>query len=189
DSYYAEYQSNWTTSREAVAELIFKLSHRAVELDPRDSRTHYWLAWGYLHAKGDFELAKIQIEEALALNPNDYNNYCSSGWLAVCSGDLEHAIACSNEALRRSPLVSDSCLETRIAVEYLAGKYTESIKAFGKMLRPNGPVHGWIAATYAQLGRAEEARVMAKEFLNDVKGLSWSPKGNDRIEWGRYWDV
>jgi len=189
DSYQAEYYSNWTTSREAAGELIFKLSRRAVELDPRDSRTHYWLAWGYLHVKGDLELAKIQLEEALALNPNDYNNYCSSGWLAACSGDLEYALACSNEALQRSPLVSDSCLETRIAVEYLAGKYTESIKAFGKMLRPNGPVHGWIAATYAQLGRAEEARAMAKEFLNYLKDLPWSPRGNDPIEWSRYWDA
>ena len=57
------------------------------------------------------------------------------------------------------------------------------------MLRPNGPVRGWIAATYAQLGRAEEARAMAKEFLNDIKSLPWPPKGNDPLEWGRYWDV
>ncbi len=189
DSYYAEYLSSWTTSREAAADQIFKLSHRAVELDPRDSRTHFWLAWGYLHAKGDLELSRIQIDEALALNPNDYHNYCSSGWVAVCSGDLDHALACSNEARQRSPLVSDSCLETRIAVEYLAGNYPESIKAFGRMLRPNGPVHGWIAATYAQLGRAEEARAMARQFLDDIQDLPWRPKGDDPIEWGRYWDV
>jgi len=45
ESYYAEYQSPWTASRKAAAEQIFKLSRRAVELDPRDSRTHLELAW------------------------------------------------------------------------------------------------------------------------------------------------
>jgi len=38
-----------------------------------------------LTVKGDFDLAKVQVEEAMALNPNDYYNYCFGGWLAACS--------------------------------------------------------------------------------------------------------
>jgi adenylate cyclase len=189
DSYYAEYQSPWTASREAAGEQVFKLSRRAVELDPRDSRTHLELAWGYLNVKGDFDLAKVQIEEALALNPNDYYNYCFGGWLATCSGDLEHALVCSNEAVRRSPLVSDGCLETRVVAEYLAGNYEESIMAFGKMLRPDRTVYGWIAAAYGQIGRAEEARAMADEFLKRVQCLPWAPKSNNADDWCQYWAV
>ncbi len=189
ESYYAEYHSPWTASREAAAEQIFKLSRRAIELDPRDSRTHLELAWGYLNVKGDFDLAKIQVDEAMALNPNDYSNYCFGGWLATCSGDLEHALACSNEALRRSPLVSDGCLYTRVVAKYLATNYLESIMAFGRMLRPDAVVHAWIAAAYGQLGREEEAGAKADEFLNLVKGIPWTPKNDDPIDWRRYWDV
>jgi len=187
DTYYAEYQSPWTASREAAAQQVFNLSRKAVELDPRDSRTHLELAWGYLNVKGDFDLAKIQVDEALALNPNDYYNYCFGGWLATCSGDLEQALVCSNEALRRSPLVSDGCLESRVVAQYLAGNYEESIMAFGKMLRPDRVVYGWIAAAYAQLGRAEEAHAMADEFLKRVRGLPWTPKGDNPGDWRQYW--
>ena len=88
ESYYAEYQSPWTASREAAADRIFELSHRAVELDPHDSRTHLELAWSYLNVKGDLDLAQIQVDQALALNPNDYYNYCFGGWLYACSGEL-----------------------------------------------------------------------------------------------------
>jgi adenylate cyclase len=189
ESYYAEYHSPWTTSREDAAEQIFKLGRRAVELDPRDSRTHLELAWAYLNLKGDFDLAKVQIEEAIALNPNDYYNYCFGGWLAACSGDLEHAVACSNEAVRRSPLVSDGCLHTRVVAEYLAANYAESITAFGKMLHPDPVVHAWISAAYGQLGREGEARVMATEFIRLVKELPWAPKDMHSADWRNYWSA
>jgi hypothetical protein len=73
---------------------------------------------------------------SFALNPNDYSNYCFGGWLYACSGDLENAVACSNEALRRSPVVSDGCLETRLVAEYLAGNYQGAIMAYGRMVQP-----------------------------------------------------
>jgi adenylate cyclase len=186
-SYYAEYHSSWTTSRQAAADKVFELGQIAVELDPFDSRTHLELAWGYLNAKGDFDLAKTQVEEALSLNPNDYYNYCFGGWLSACSGDLDHAVACSNEALRRSPIVSDGCLETLLIAEYLAENYEGSIKAFGRMLRPPGAIYGWIAAAYAQMGRTEQARAMAELFLRNVGDLPWVPKTNDPADWRQFW--
>jgi adenylate cyclase len=189
DTYHAEYDSAWSKSHEAALEQVLKLGHQAVDADPRDSRTHLYLAWGYLNVRGDYELAKVQVDEALALNPNDYYNYCFGGWLAACSGDLNRAVACSNEAVRRSPIVSDGCLETRVAAEYLAGNYAESIAAFGKMLRPRGVVYGWIAAAYAQLGRAGEARAMADEFRSRVQRLPRTPKDDDPAEWRRFWDT
>jgi TolB-like protein/Tfp pilus assembly protein PilF len=188
DTYYAEYNSPWASSRDVLAEQIFELSRRAVELDPRDSRTHLELAWGYLHVKHDFELAKIQADEAMALNPNDYYNYCFVGWLAACSGNLDHAVACSNEALRRSPLVSDGCLHTRVVAEYLAGNYQEAVSAFGRMRRPDRVVHGWVAAAYGQLNRHREAHAMAEEFLKQVRNLPWAPKQSDAAEWRSFWN-
>ncbi|PAP92784.1 adenylate/guanylate cyclase domain-containing protein [Mesorhizobium wenxiniae] len=186
-SYYAEYHSPWTVSREAAADRILELSHRAVELDPHDSRTHLELAWSYLEVKGDWDLAQIQVEQALALNPNDYYNYCFSGWLHACSGELEHAMACSDEALRRSPLVSDGCLETRLVAEYLAGNYHGSVAAFGRMLHPSLTCYAWMAAAYAQLGRAKEANEMADAFRRRVEIVPWAPQSDSSDEWRQYW--
>jgi len=187
ETYYAEYNSPWTSSRADAAEQVLTLSLKAVELDPRDSRTHLELAWAYLHVKSAFDLAKVQVDEALALNPNDYDNYCFGGWLATCSGDLDRALVCSNEAFRHSPIVSDRCLHTCIAAHYLAGNYEESILSFGKMVRPDRNAFGWMAAAYAQIGRADEARAMINEFRSRVQDLPWTPRGNESTEWRRYW--
>ncbi|MEP9390591.1 winged helix-turn-helix domain-containing protein, partial [Mesorhizobium sp. KR9-304] len=187
ESFYAEHESPWTASREAAAERIFELSRKAVELDPHDSRTHLELAWSYLHVKGDLDLARIQVEIALALNPNDYYNYCVVGWLSACSGDLAHAVASSNEALRRSPVVADSCLEARLVAEYLAGDYQEAIVAFSRILRPRMAFYAWAAATYAQLGRTDQARSLRDIFLKHAGELPWAPKVDDSDGWRRYW--
>jgi len=170
-----------------VAHRIFDLSRKAVELDPHDSRTHLALAWSYLNVKGDLDLAKAQLEAALALSPNDYFNYCFGGWLYACSGDLEHAVACSNEALRRSPVVSDGCLETRLVAEYLAGNYQRAIMTYGRMVQPYPSAYAWITAAYAKLGRTEEARAMLELLLVRLGKCSWAPKPNDADEWRQYW--
>jgi tetratricopeptide (TPR) repeat protein len=191
ESYIAEYQSPWTVSREAAAERIFELSRKAVELDPHDSRTHLELAWSYLNVKGDLDLARVQIDAALELNPNDYYNYCVGGWLSACSGDLEHAVACSNEALRLSPVLSDGCLQTRLVAAYLAGNYQESIVAFGRMVDPRTPSRltacAWAAAAYARLGRAEEAHALVDVFQQRVRELPWAPEADDTDGWRQYW--
>ena len=73
--------------------------------------------------------------------------------------------------------------------EYLAKNYVESITAFAKMVRPDPLVHAWVAAAYAQLGRTDEARAMAGQFLQRVSELPWTPKGDNPLEWRKYWDT
>jgi hypothetical protein len=50
-------------------------------------------------------------------------------------------------------------------------------------------VYGWIAAAYAQLGRAGEARAMVDEFRRRVQELSRTPKDDVPVEWHRFWDI
>ncbi len=187
ETYYVEAVSSWTTSPESANEKVFELARRAVELDPHDSRAHLSLAWACLNVRSDFDLAKTQIDEAVKLNPNDYNNYCFKGWLSTCLGELEDAVACSNEAFRRSPLAPDNCLYARVAAEYLAGNYGEAITAFGRMLRPGPSIYAWAAAAYAQQGQVEEARIKMEEFYRRVSTKPAAPAREDEEGWLEYW--
>jgi TolB-like protein len=187
ETYYVEAGSSWAKSPEAAIERVFELARTAMELDPHDSRAHLSMSWAYLNIKSDHDLAKMQIDEAIRLNPNDYYNYCFKGWLSTCLGELEEAVACSNEALRRSPLVPDGCLFSRVAAEYLAGNYGEAIMAFGRMLRPSPTVCAWVAAAYAQEGRMDEARAKLEEFYQGVSALPAAPAREDEEGWLEYW--
>jgi adenylate cyclase len=189
ETYFLEVVSNWTSSPEAATQKVFELARKAVELDPHDSRAHLSLAWGHYAMHSDFAQARTRIDEALRLNPNDFDNHCFKGWLSACSGDLAGAVACSNEALRRSPLVPDDCLRTRIAAEYLAGDYAAAIAAFGKMLRPDPNSHAWAAAAFAQQGRMEEAGARLAEFRHGLSIANAEPARDDKEEWSNYWSV
>ena len=187
ETYYVEAESPWATSPEAANEKVFELARTAAELDPHDSRAHLSLSWAYLNVKSDYDLAKMQIDEAVRLNPNDYYNYCFKGWLSTCLGELEGAVACSNEAMRRNPLAPDGCLYSRVAAEYLAGNYGEAITAFGRMLRPVPSICAWVAAAYAQDGRMEEARAKLEEFYQGVSAIPTAPAQEDEEGWLKYW--
>ena len=188
-TFFVEVMFGWTSSPEAATQKVFELACKAVELDPHDSRAHLSLAWAHYAMQSDFALARIRIDEALRLNPNDFDNHCFKGWLSTCSGDLEEAVACSNEALRRSPLVPDDCLRTRVAADYLVGDYSAAIAAFGKMLRPDPNSHAWAAAAYAQQGRLEDAQVMLASFFQGLSAAIAAPARDDEKGWQNYWSM
>jgi TolB-like protein/Flp pilus assembly protein TadD len=184
-TYLAESRSDWTG---ASSRRAFDLACKAVDLDDRDSQAHLLLAWTYLRAKSNFDLAASQVDKAITLNPNDYNNYCFKGWLLTCSGDLDGGIVCTNEALRRNPLVPDECLHTIGVADYLAGRYERALSAFGKMTASHHPdVCAFMAACYAQLGREDEARLQAEEFLHRAKLEFVEYPAQNMESWRAYW--
>ena len=80
ETYFYEAISDWSSSPETAAERLFELGHEAARLDNQDSRARLCLAFGYLRVKGNVEMANAQIAEAIALNPNDLDNYCLKGF-------------------------------------------------------------------------------------------------------------
>lgn len=129
-----------------------------------------------------------QVEKAITLNPNDCDNYCCKSWLLICSGDPDGGVICANQALRRSPLVPDDCLYTIGVAEYLAGRYEQALTAFGQM----GPsrhldICACAAACYAELGRHDDARLQAEEFLQRANAELVESPARNADAWRAYW--
>jgi adenylate cyclase len=185
-SFLHEYESSWSEAPEEALERGYSLARKAVALDDADSAARYALACAYFY-RGQHELAKVHIEKALELNPNDYHNICQKGWFLAFSDKPAEGITCSIEAMRLNPLTPDNCLFTIGMAEYVAERYEEALEAFGKVkgwgvLRP-----AWIAACYAQLGRDLQAQAVAAE----VRELALSDPSvpiEDNVErWRAYW--
>ena len=187
ESYIAEFWSSWTTNRDDAGARAFEYACKAVELDNRDSHAHLILAAVYFNVKSDFELAEVQIQRALELNPNDYWNYCFKTSFSMCAGNYEESIFCGNEAIRRNPFLPDGCLHGMGFSEYFAQRYDNAIKTFGRLSAPRMEVQGCIAACYAQLGRDEEARAAAAEFRDRAKAKLANNGNWDAEDWRNYW--
>ena len=93
----------------------------------------YALGSIYYYYRQKYELATLQIDRAIEINPNDYHNICAKAWIMTFSGNLAEGVACSIEAMRINPLASDGCLMVVGMAEYLAGRCDAALKAVGDM--------------------------------------------------------
>ena len=187
ETYFYEAISDWSDAPQAAIEKLFELGHEAARLDPQDSGARLCLAFGHLRLTGNLEMAKAQIEAAIALNPNDLDSYCLKGFLSTYMGEFEDVLWCTSEAIRRAPNMPEKCLHSRVMAEYLLGRYADAIATFGRMARPPLDLFGWVAACYAELGREEEARVTARQFRDRARVEKPGLAKDDAEAWKAYW--
>ena len=184
---YAYLNDFWYgTPTEQIGARAFDYARKAVELDDSDAFAYLMLAYGYIDVKSDLELGRAQLERAVELNPNDYNNACAKISVTIRTGNYEESVACANEAIRLNPFLPDFCLSECGFADFFAEQYDKALKTFGRMLAPGLNVRGCIAACYAQLGRDEEARnaaVACRDQAKEELGSDWSIE-----RWQNYWD-
>lgn len=187
ETYFYEVLSGWSADAGQAAAKLFECAQTAAKLDNQESRAHLCLAWGYWRVKGNLELALSQIDQAIALNPNDLENYCLKSWMTTCSGRLEEGILCTTQAIRRGPNLPEECLHTRVMAEYLLGRFAEAVATFGRMVEPPASLYGWVAACYAELGRMSEAKGAAEEFRTKLRAMDICPSDDDLEGWHAFW--
>ncbi len=181
-TYCEEFEHDWTKDSAAAGERCIEFAQKAIELDEHDSLAHLSLSSAYWHIRKDFDLAYSQFHTAIELNPNYYWNFCYGCFLAACTGDLTDSIAYGTEAIRRNPLLPNSCLSMMGLSEYLQENYTKAIETISQIdkLMPNH--YACLVASYAQLDRIEDAQSAASEFfkLNQNDAMS-------RDDWYSFW--
>jgi adenylate cyclase len=150
----------------------FDAAVTATTLDPNDAECHW--ALGLIHLwRREPEEAIACYERARTLSPNnadllgdmcDTLTYVGRSWDAIQVGEL---------ALRLNPHQPDSYLWNVAAGYYLCGDYQGALRYLQRMAQP-GPAYRLFAATYAQLGRLDEAKRAAAELLKTNSEFSIS---------------
>ena len=167
-TYNLEFTSDWTLDRQAAGEKSFEFARKALAMDDQDSNAHMVLACAYRDIASNLELAELHLDKAIGANPNDYWNYCCKSNLLTIIGRYGESISCSKEAIRRSPLLPDTCLCSIGFTEYFSRNYERALVSFSEILSPTPHIVGYIAACYAQLNRQGEAREIAHQFHQQV---------------------
>ena len=179
---------HWSDDPDASFAGAFESAKRAMATDDSDSLSHAILGELYLFRR-EYEQAVIHLERALALNPNDADAIGIMGFLLTCLGRPEEGIQHFRTAKRLNPYQPDWCMFCwRFGIaQYTAGKYETAVTCMKEIVSPINDVRAWLAASYAQAGRLDEARATLDEFLSLAEAEDGAFPGRSLTAWRGHW--
>ena len=140
---------------------------KAIALDDALSVAHSALGWFYLFIK-QHDLAVMEGERAIALNPNDAEAYANLASTLNCVGRAQEAVGLVEKAMRLNPRYPAFYLYVLGHAFRLLGRTEEAITIQKRALArsPDFLVsHVALAVMYSESERAQEARTEAAEIL------------------------
>ncbi|HME21997.1 MAG TPA: tetratricopeptide repeat protein [Acetobacteraceae bacterium] len=160
-SYLEAVVSGWSEFRTEDLERAEALAQKALALDPATTRAYRVLGLINLFRRR-FDLALAQIDRALEINPSDADNYAYRGAILVWAGRAAESLPWLEGALRLDH--ANGLAAARLCMAYyLLRRYTEGVDVCERALS-SGPghstqliTHPMLAATYAELGRQQDA--------------------------------
>jgi len=182
-TYYREGRFGWTDTPEQSLARAEELGQKALALDESMSEAYSLLSVVYM-ARREHDKAVAYAEKTIALAPNFASNLATVALPFLYSGKPEVAIELVQTAMRLSPVYPAWYLPI-LAIGYrLTGQYDEAIDALESWVPRANPrsdlPHLFLAFTYEEAGRGEEAQVAVAEVLkrNPKASIAYYAKSN-----------
>ena len=123
----------------------------------------YWLDSQMSLHFHEHEKAISEAERAIALDPNDPSNHVQMAYALIFAGRPKEAVDFIKRAMRLDPHYPAYYLYVLGLSHFAMGQLEEAVTLFERVHRRNPEVRRWaapLAATYAHLGRDQEARAV-----------------------------
>jgi adenylate cyclase len=166
-SYESAYVNAWDSDflDPGALDQAERLARKALQLDRNLPLAHavlgVALAWKRQH-----EASLVEIERAMALNPNYVDWYI--GLVLVLAGQSRRAVEILEAQMRLDPFYSPLTSGLLGFAHYMLKQYSLALPALHNSVSraPNfRSSHVWLAATYAQMGLMDDARAEAAAIL------------------------
>jgi TolB-like protein len=171
-SYLSDWGFAWGESPDDDLDRALKYAQKAVALDDSDNRSHFVLAYAHVFQQ-NFVQARIHRDKAIALNPNDADVIMQMAFLSSYLGRHGEAIEMGEKAIRLNPYHPPWYLNFLGSTYYLAHQYSEAIAALEGARDALPDTAPWLAASYAQAGRLDEAHAEMANFATSVDAEPW----------------
>ena len=155
-----------TASFESIEQKALDLALHSVRLDPKDYRAHWVLGGLYLYQRKHAR-SMAEFDRALRINPNDANLLANSADSLIYCRRTEEAVERCERAIHLNPNCPDWYWWTLGHAFFHLGRYEDVLEALERMTSPDQS-RRLLAAAYAHLGRLDEARYEAEEFMKVV---------------------
>jgi len=165
-TYFLAWAFQWEQGPQPL-EQAFTLAQKAVALDDFLPAAHLTLGLVYLW-KRQHGQAIAEAERVIALDPNYADGYVWLADILKLAGRPEEAIQLIEKAMRLNPYYPFYYLSELGISYYLTGRHEEAIVTLKEALArtPNHLITRlYLAASYSEIGREEEARAEAAEVL------------------------
>ena len=162
-TYFETVQWGWTGSPQQAVQQAYDLSQQALSLQATNISGRRLLASIY-GLRRQHDLALIESERLIAINPNDAGSFAQQGRALTWLGRPDGAILALERSLLLDPdMKADFVWQLGLAY-YLKERYTDSVAVLERNIgRKTDPFWDYLllAAVYGQMGRMEEAARVA----------------------------
>ena len=174
----------WTNSREEWMQEAERLALRAIEIDSSEPWGFVTLGLVYQLKSQNDEVLPL-FEKAHALNPNDYYVKEALGYAVTYGGSAERGVELLEQAQRLNPHHTEDHPRTLGIAYFFARRYQDAIAVWNRITsRPSSAYWLYKAATYAQLGRLDEAHAAIVEALKFEPDLTLKGEHERRLALG-----
>ncbi|MEK0086137.1 adenylate/guanylate cyclase domain-containing protein [Benzoatithermus flavus] len=178
-AHWLEFTMGWSSDPEATLKELERLARQALDVDPSDPWAHWALGYWHLTARRLNE-ALAEQEKAHAILPNDADLLSELGWMRSLAGDPERGLVEMRAAMRLSPYCPNWYVSNLAQGLYMLGQYEEVIRSLTDLQPQNLLTRLYLAASYAELDRLEEARAQMAEALRLDPALTIEKAGARR---------
>jgi len=162
-----DFYFGWSMFPSKSLERAHDLAKQAISIEETNASAHSALGSIYLR-RTQYDLAMIELQRALELNPNDTRSQNQLGSVMLYSGRKDEAIHWLESALNLNPHLSLGGFMILGQAYYLTGRYEDAVIIMKKGIARNPEyvgLHIMLAAANAQAGHAKEARHWASEVF------------------------
>jgi len=170
-TYMVEHDERWGDPEDHPLERALEFARRGVLVNPASHSNHLALGQVCL-SKGLHEEALEALETAIALNPNDADGYVFLAEALSYAGRPDEAIDLIGKAQRLNPTVPRWYAWQLGTAFYVARRYEDAVAALRKGRPLAAMAYRWLAAAYGQLGREQDAKAAAEEYLRRTPDFS-----------------
>ena len=189
--YWGESIWNWCDDTDEAMQRALDSAKKALAIDPNFPLAYSLLANIHM-VLGDAKLSITMAEKAVELAPNNSLAQAFLGNVLMDAGRIKEGIQKMQKAIRLCPFPIPWYLMVFGAGYHLNGDNNAAITALNQAIEREPESHlarVWLASTFAEIGRFDEAKAVSKEVLDiepNFSALRWAnsfkSKSHERVK-------